>query len=149
MPNRHIHYPNFGTYQAPDLFVNGTGYTGLHCPETIGTNPYFRVKTKLPMNPKKHGGHTHAHLGATSCSDRHVHMHPGVTSRPIEAQGGHVHKVFGNTTFDDGHIHHYETFTSPPIPLPNEYHTHYVEIKTTEDNGHSHIIRGFTEPSKS
>ncbi|MFS0574672.1 YmaF family protein [Sporosarcina sp. 179-K 3D1 HS] len=94
-------------------------------------------------------GHTHGHGGATTCQDGHVHLHPGVTSTPIETEQGHVHWMTGNTTFDDGHIHQYETYTSTPIPLPGGYHTHYVEIRTTEDDGHTHIIKGFTEPSRS
>ncbi|GGB37269.1 hypothetical protein GCM10011409_13350 [Lentibacillus populi] len=96
----------------------------------------------------KRQGHTHAHYGATTCNDKHTHLHPGVTSTPIETQEGHVHKIWGNTTFDDGHIHYYEAHTSPPISLPNGYHTHYVEIKTTENDGHTHTIKGFTRASK-
>ncbi|WP_404454511.1 YmaF family protein [Virgibacillus necropolis] len=94
-------------------------------------------------------GHTHGHGGATTCDDGHAHLHPGVTSTPIETQEGHVHKMWGNTTFDDEHIHYYEVYTSTPIPLPGGYHTHYAEIETTESDGHTHIIKGFTKPSKS
>ncbi|ASN04661.1 YmaF family protein [Virgibacillus necropolis] len=93
--------------------------------------------------------HTHGHGGATTCDDGHVHLHPGVTSTPIETSEGHVHKMWGNTTFDDKHIHYYEVYTSPPIPLPGGYHVHYAEIETTENDGHTHIIKGFTKASKS
>lgn len=86
---------------------------------------------------------------STTCEDGHVHMHPGVTSLPIETGEGHIHHMNGNTTFEDGHIHQYATYTSIPIPMPGGFHTHYVEIRTTKDDGHTHVIKGFTEPSLS
>ncbi|OZU88845.1 hypothetical protein CIL03_11210 [Virgibacillus indicus] len=100
-------------------------------------------------NSSETPGHTHAHYGATTCNDKHTHLHPGVTGPPVDTTEGHVHKIYGNTTFDDEHIHQYEAYTSPPIPLPNGYHTHFVEIKTTENDGHTHVIKGFTAASKS
>ncbi len=34
------------------------------------------------------------HLGVTTCQDGHVHLHPGVTSKPIKKiEGGHIHKA--------------------------------------------------------
>lgn len=94
-------------------------------------------------------GHTHGHGGATTCNDKHTHLHPGVTSTPIETDEGHVHIMWGNTTFEDDHIHYYEVYTSTEVPMPGGYHTHYAEIRTTENDGHTHIIKGFTMPSKS
>lgn len=92
-------------------------------------------------------GHTHAQSGATTCQNHHVHLHPHVSSTPIETGSGHVHKVYGNTTYEDGHIHRYDAYTSTSIPLPGGYHTHYIEMRTTENNGHNHVIKGFMEPS--
>ncbi|HEX7064665.1 MAG TPA: YmaF family protein [Bacillales bacterium] len=94
------------------------------------------------------GGHVHGNLGATTCSDGHVHMHPGVSSTPIPTQQGHVHLLRNITTYDDEHVHQYQTYTSAPIPLANGYHTHYIEVQTSMADGHTHVIKGFTEPSK-
>ncbi|MDC3414022.1 YmaF family protein [Aquibacillus sp. 3ASR75-11] len=149
MQYRSVHPQYYSSFPAPDPFVNGTGYPHLSNPETVGTDHHFRKETQMNLNPNEKTGHTHGHNGATTCNDEHVHMHPGVTSTPIETKEGHIHKVWGNTTFDDGHIHYYEAYTGPPIPLPNGYHTHYAEIKTTEADGHIHMIKGFTKPSQS
>jgi YmaF family len=111
--------------------------------------PAMKIHQEMKEDKEEKKGHTHGHSGATTCQDGHVHLHPGVTSTPIETEEGHIHYMSGNTTFDDGHIHQYETYTSIPIPMPGGYHTHYVEIRTTRDDGHTHVIKGFTEPSTS
>lgn len=103
-----------------------------------------RAKQKPPKE-----GHAHAHYGSTTCNDKHNHLHPGVTSTPIQTNDGHVHIVYGNTTFADNHIHYYEAYTSPPVSLGSGYHNHYVEIKTTKNDGHTHTIKGYTAASKS
>ncbi|MFD2761165.1 YmaF family protein [Lentibacillus juripiscarius] len=114
--------------------------------------PYSFYPDEAPRHEqskqKAKTGHTHAHYGSTTCDDKHNHLHPGVTSTPIETDEGHVHIIYGNTTFDDGHIHYYEAYTSPPISLGNGYHTHYAEITTTENDGHTHVIKGYTAASK-
>lgn len=125
----------------PNLYGAQHPYNFNH-PESL---PRQLGKEKKPDKE----GHTHAHYGSTTCNDKHNHLHPGVTSTPIETKEGHVHKIFGNTTFDDKHIHYYEAYTSPPIALGDSYHTHYAEVKTTENDGHTHVIKGFTKASKS
>lgn len=126
-------------------------YNGMQQPYNLN-NPKGKLNNNHEIQrakPSKAAGHTHAHYGATTCKDKHTHLHPGVTGQPIETKEGHVHKIYGNTTFDDYHIHRYEAYTSPPIELADGYHTHYVEIKTTENDGHVHVIKGFTAASKS
>ena len=128
-------------------------------PDSLLSTPLSEVEdSQYPVLPSpqktetvsiERKGHTHGHLGATTCQEGHVHLHPGVTSTPIETEEGHIHYLSGNTTFDDEHIHQYEAYTSIPIPMPGGYHTHYVEIRTTMDDGHTHVIKGFTEPSTS
>ncbi|MGP4105686.1 YmaF family protein [Virgibacillus sp. L01] len=133
-------------YAYPPGNPNGMQHPyNLNHPEGLPRNKSKKDNT----NPTQKAGHTHAHYGATTCNDKHTHLHPGVTSTPIETSDGHVHKIYGNTTFDYGHIHYYEAQTSPPIPLGNGYHTHYAEIKTTENDGHTHTIKGYTRASKS
>jgi len=136
--------PNASAGFHPVAYNNGMTHPyNLNHPEGAPRNDM-----KKSQAPEK-DGHTHAVYGATTCQDKHTHLHPGVTSTPIQNKEEHVHKLSGNTTFDDGHIHYYEDYTSPPIPLPNGYHTHYAVIKTTKNDGHVHIIKGFTAPSKS
>lgn len=141
MQYRYVYHPFYGSIQVPRPYSTETEYHNVNSP--------WKMEREIPPNPRKKSSHTHGHLGATTCQDGHVHLHPGVTSKPIKIEGGHIHKAWGNTTFDDGHTHYYEAYTGPAIALPNGYHTHYVEIQTTENDGHIHIIKGFTEPSKS
>lgn len=149
MQYRYMYHPYYGSIAVPVSHSTEMEYPHVNGASTEQVNDPWRMKNEMPIDPRKKSSHTHGHLGATTCQDGHVHMHPGVTSKPIEAKGSHIHKAWGNTTFDDGHTHYYEAYTGPAIPLPNGYHTHYVEIQTTKNDGHIHIIKGFTEPSKS
>ena len=145
-----IHDSPYGTSPVHNPFVSGIGDHFIQNYEPEGRDDYHMwYETDMTTDITEASGHTHGHLGATTCQDGHVHMHPGVTSKPIETSQGHVHKISGDTTFDDKHTHYYESYTSVPIALPDGSHTHYVEIQTTEDDGHIHLIKGFTQPSKS
>lgn len=148
MHDRYVHYPYYGDMTVPQ-YASEMKYAPHFNNYTLREmHHHFRKKRQMDGNPKRKSNHTHGHLGATTCQDGHVHMHPGVTSKPIETQEGHVInyqkiQLLKMVTF------YYEAYTSPPITLPNGYHTHYVEIKTTKNDEHIHIIKGFTQPSKS
>jgi hypothetical protein len=82
--------------------------------------------------------HVHDHTGLTTCNDGHCHIHPGVTSIPIQHGSSHYHEIVGATTYQDGHYHVYRTNTGLATPLPGGYHTHYASFTTSIADGHIH-----------
>lgn len=141
-------HPYYRPFMDKSPHTNEKDYR-IQYPDLPTTSFNLGNETSFYMDQHRKTGHTHGLYGATSCQNKHTHLHPGVTSTPIETDKGHIHKIHGNTTFEYNHIHYYEAYTSPPISLPNGYHTHYAEIRTTENDGHVHVIKGFTQASKS
>ncbi len=82
--------------------------------------------------------HVHEHTGLTTCNDGHCHIHPGVTSIPIQHGTSHYHEIVGATTYQDGHFHVYRTNTGLAAPLSGGYHTHYASFATSFVDGHIH-----------
>jgi hypothetical protein len=82
--------------------------------------------------------HVHEHTGLTTCNDGHCHIHPGVTSIPIQNGASHYHEIIGATTYEDGHHHVYRAYTGLAVSLINGYHTHYTSFKTSYADGHIH-----------
>jgi hypothetical protein len=130
----------FHGYIKPVIFIE-------YC-RTVTWEVNKRMEEELMDYGNIHEQHVHDHTGITTCEMGHCHIHPGITSTPLNDGSGrnHFHRIIGGTTYDHGHFHSYDAATGPAIMLPQGFHTHFASFSTSFNEGHSHRIMGFTTP---